>query len=77
VVGISNTPRCGGNGGRILGFPRFPSKLSINDVSSPQITLIFTFVESLRVRRGYWKMRLKRRIRGAFWERGFLAKILN
>eukprot|EP00919_Chromeraceae_sp_WS-2016_P072841 GHVR01172180.1.p1 GENE.GHVR01172180.1~~GHVR01172180.1.p1 ORF type:complete len:161 (+),score=8.77 GHVR01172180.1:1348-1830(+) len=37
VVGQLNTPLLAGNGGFSLGFPGFPSRLSINPVSSPQI----------------------------------------
>jgi len=37
VVGHPYNPALAGNGGFILGFPCFPSKLSIKPVSSPQI----------------------------------------
>src|ERR1700760_1450957 len=37
TVGQSQTPFTAGNGGLILGLPRFPSSDSINAVSSPQI----------------------------------------
>lgn len=37
VVGQLKTPLLAGNGGLSLGFPGFPSKLSISPVYSPQI----------------------------------------
>ena len=37
VVGQLKTPLLAGNGGLSLGFPGFPSKLSIKPVSSPQM----------------------------------------
>lgn len=37
VVGQLNTPLLAGNGGFSLGFPGFPSRLSIKPVYSPQI----------------------------------------
>ena len=37
VVGQLKTPGLAGNGGFSLGFPGFPSRLSIKPVSSPQI----------------------------------------
>lgn len=37
VVGHPNKPTLAGKGGFNLGFPGFPSILSINAVSSPQI----------------------------------------
>lgn len=37
VVGQLKTPLLAGNGGFNLGFPGFPSKLSIKPVSSPQM----------------------------------------
>ena len=37
TVGLRNAPSIAGNGGLIRGQPRFPSRLSISPVSSPQI----------------------------------------
>ena len=37
VVGIPNTPRAAGNGGRMRGLPRRPSIEFISAVSSPQM----------------------------------------
>ena len=37
TVGLLQSPDTAGNGGLILGFPRLPSKDSINAVSSPQM----------------------------------------
>ena len=37
TVGFAQSPETAGNGGLIRGFPLFPSKDSINAVSSPQM----------------------------------------
>jgi hypothetical protein len=37
IVGQLKTPDTAGNGGLIRGWPRFPSRLSMRPVSSPQM----------------------------------------